>query len=111
MYFLGWPQGVQLHSAVAVRAFPARGVGGGLVSNTCFNLQNEMGASFLCPLGLVVIVVGKNTEARYEFVVYTLVSNHLILILIFLISFFFFFFTWVGGGVVCSKGLETLHML
>lgn len=38
-------------------------MGGGLVSNMYFNFQNEMGASFLCALGLFVVVVGKNTEA------------------------------------------------
>lgn len=37
-----------------------------------------MGASFLCPLGL--FFVGKNMEAQHEYVVYMLVSNHLILI-------------------------------
>lgn len=85
------------------RAFPV-GVGGGLVSNRYFNFQNEMGASFLCALRLVV-VVGKNTEARYEFVVHTLVSNHLILTLILI------FFTRVGGGCLLSGFKNASHVV
>lgn len=42
--------------------------GGGLVSNTCFDFQNEMGASFLCPL---TFFVGKNREAQHEFMLCT----------------------------------------
>lgn len=61
-----------------------------------------MGASFLCPLGL--FFVGKNMEAQHEYVVYMLVSNHLILIV------WFLFLLGIGKGV-CSKDLKMLHTL
>lgn len=88
-------------AAQLLEGFPWR-EGGGLVSNTYFNFQNEMGASFLCPLGL--FFVGKNMEAQHEYVVYMLVSNHLILIV------WFLFLLGIGKGV-CSKDLKMLHTL